>query len=78
MIDDEYPLGFRLALHRKDLGIALELARGLDLALPVTALTASLEDELVAQGHGGEDMSVLARAIRTGGTGEAATDRGPV
>jgi hypothetical protein len=26
MIDDEYPLGFRLALHRKDLGIALEMA----------------------------------------------------
>jgi 3-hydroxyisobutyrate dehydrogenase len=78
MIDDEYPLGFRLALHRKDLGIALELARGLDLPLPVTALTASLEDELVAQGHGGEDMSVLAHAIRMGRTGDAGADRGPV
>jgi 3-hydroxyisobutyrate dehydrogenase-like beta-hydroxyacid dehydrogenase len=78
MIDDDYPLGFRLALHRKDLGIALELARRLDLALPVVALTASLEDGLMAGGHGDEDMSVLARAIRAGRTGDADADRGPV
>ena len=26
MIDNDYPLGFKLALHRKDLGIALGLA----------------------------------------------------
>jgi 3-hydroxyisobutyrate dehydrogenase-like beta-hydroxyacid dehydrogenase len=78
MIDDGYPLGFRLALHRKDLGIALELARRLDLALPVTALTASLEDGLMAEGHGDEDMSVLAHAIRAGRTGDADADRRPV
>jgi 3-hydroxyisobutyrate dehydrogenase len=71
MIDDEYPLGFRLALHRKDLGIALGLARALDLSLPVAALTARIEDELLAAGHGDEDMSVLARAIRTGRIGDA-------
>jgi 3-hydroxyisobutyrate dehydrogenase len=66
MIDDEYPLGFRLALHRKDLGIALEMARGLDLDLPVAELTAAIEDRLMSAGHGDEDMSVLARAIRGG------------
>ena len=66
MIDDEYPLGFRLALHRKDLGIALEMARGLDLDLPVAELTATIEDRLMSAGHGDEDMSVLARAIRGG------------
>ncbi len=64
MIDDEYPLGFRLALHRKDLGIALEMARGFGLDLPVAGLTAELEDGLLATGHGDEDMSVLASAIR--------------
>ena len=63
MIEDEYPLGFRLALHRKDLGIALEMALGLDLDLPLAALTAALEDGLLAEGHGDEDMSVLARAV---------------
>jgi 3-hydroxyisobutyrate dehydrogenase len=66
MIDDEYPLGFRLALHRKDLGIALDMARRLDLDLPVAELTASIEDGLMSAGHGDEDMSVLARAIRGG------------
>ena len=29
MIDNDYPLGFKVALHLKDLGIALELAREL-------------------------------------------------
>ncbi len=64
MIEDKYPLGFRLSLHRKDLGIALELARTLEMELPVAGLAARLEDELLAGGHSGEDMSVLAKAIR--------------
>ena len=40
MIDDEYPLGFRIALHLKDLTIALDQAREVGAALPVTALAA--------------------------------------
>jgi 3-hydroxyisobutyrate dehydrogenase len=64
MIANDYPLGFRTSLHLKDLGIALEMARRLGVVLPVTALAAQLEGGLVAQGHGDEDMSNLARAIR--------------
>jgi 3-hydroxyisobutyrate dehydrogenase len=64
MIDDQYPPGFRLALHRKDLGIALELAKERHVGLPLASLTADLEDGLIGGGHGDEDMSVLARAIR--------------
>ena len=64
MLDNEYPLGFKLALHRKDLGIALALADQLGASLPVSALAASLESGLIAQGHGDDDMSALARAIR--------------
>ncbi len=64
MIDDEYPLGFRLALHRKDLRIAQELAAGAGASLPVAALAAALEDGLIAQGYGDEDNAALARAIR--------------
>jgi 3-hydroxyisobutyrate dehydrogenase len=64
MVDDAYPLGFRLALHRKDLGIALELAGETGLMLPLAMLVASLEDRLIAEGHGDEDMSAVARAIR--------------
>ncbi len=64
MIDNEYPLGFKVALHRKDLGIALGLAAQLGAALPVSALAAQLESGLIAQGHADDDMSALARSIR--------------
>jgi 3-hydroxyisobutyrate dehydrogenase len=64
MIVNDYPLGFKVALHRKDLGIALELAEELGADLPVSALAASLETELIAAGHADDDMSALARSIR--------------
>jgi 3-hydroxyisobutyrate dehydrogenase len=65
MIRNDYPLGFRTSLHLKDLGIALDMARGLGVSLPVSALAAQLEAGLVARGYGDEDMSNLARAIRS-------------
>jgi 3-hydroxyisobutyrate dehydrogenase len=64
MVANDYPLGFRTALHLKDLGIALEMARRLGVVLPVSALAAQLEAGLVARGYGDEDMSNLARPIR--------------
>jgi 3-hydroxyisobutyrate dehydrogenase len=64
MLSNDYPLGFKVALHRKDLGIALDLAGQLGAALPVSALAAQLESGLMARGHGDDDMSALARAIR--------------
>ena len=64
MIDDLYPLGFRLRLHRKDLAIALDESRNLGASLPVAALTAALEDGLISQGLGDDDISALARAVR--------------
>ncbi len=64
MIDNDYPLGFKVALHRKDLGIALELAAQLGAVLPVSALAAQLESGLITRGHGDDDMSALARSIR--------------
>lgn len=64
MIENEYPLGFKVALHLKDLGIALNMARELGADLPVTALCADIERELIDGGHAGEDMSAVARVIR--------------
>ena len=64
MLANDYPLGFKVALHRKDLGIALDLAAQLGAVLPVSALAAQLETGLIAGGHGDDDMSALARAIR--------------
>jgi 3-hydroxyisobutyrate dehydrogenase len=65
MLDNDYPLGFKVALHRKDLLIALDLAGQLGAVLPVSALAAQLESGIIALGHGDDDMSALARAIRS-------------
>jgi 3-hydroxyisobutyrate dehydrogenase len=65
MLDNDYPLGFKVELHRKDLGIALELANQLGAVLPVSALAAQLETGLIAAGHGDDDMSALARSVRS-------------
>jgi len=64
MIANDYPLGFKVALHRKDLGIALDLAREMGAELPVAELAAGFEADLVAGGHADDDMSALARVIR--------------
>jgi 3-hydroxyisobutyrate dehydrogenase len=64
MVANDYPLGFKVALHRKDLGIALGMAAEMSADLPVTELAADLETELMAGGHADEDMSALARVIR--------------
>jgi 3-hydroxyisobutyrate dehydrogenase len=65
MLANDYPLGFRVALHLKDLGIALGMAHDTGAALPVAALAAQLEAGLVAGGHADDDMSALARTIRS-------------
>ncbi|MDE0098992.1 MAG: NAD(P)-dependent oxidoreductase [Truepera sp.] len=64
MIADHYPLGFRTRLHRKDLGIALETARELGVALPVAAFVEQIETGLMKRGHGEEDVSNIARFFR--------------
>jgi 3-hydroxyisobutyrate dehydrogenase len=64
MLANDYPLGFKVALHRKDLGIALELARETGAALPISALCEQLEAGLIGKGHADDDMSAVARAIR--------------
>ncbi len=61
MLEATYPLGFRLSLHRKDLGIALDAAKAVQLDLPVTTLVEQLELDLINDGHGNEDVSVLHR-----------------
>jgi 3-hydroxyisobutyrate dehydrogenase len=61
---NDYPLGFKVALHRKDLGIALGLAHEMGADLPVAELASEFETELIARGHDADDMSALARVIR--------------
>lgn len=70
MVNNTYPLGFRTRLHHKDLRIALEAARNMGLTLPASALMDQIENGVIGRGHGDEDMSGIARAIRElGGIG---------
>jgi len=64
MVKNDYPLGFRVRLHAKDLRIALEAARELGVTLPVSALVEQVESGLIGRGFGDEDVSAMARSIR--------------
>ncbi len=64
MINNAYPLGFRVKLHYKDLRIALDTARELGVNLPATAFVEQIETGLIARGYGDEDISAIARSIR--------------
>ena len=61
MLADQYPLGFKLALHHKDLKIALAAAKEQQLELPLTQLVLEQESELMHQGLGNADVSALRR-----------------
>ncbi len=63
MIKNEYPLGFKLSLHHKDLCIALNAAKEAGLELPISNRVKEMEEELITKGHEGEDISVLKRFI---------------
>ena len=60
MLEEKYPLGFKMSLHRKDLVIALEAANTVELDLPITALERT-GTELINRGYGDEDVSALHR-----------------
>jgi len=64
MLANDYPLGFKVELHLKDLGIALGLAAESGAELPVSELCAEIERGLVAGGHADDDISAVARRIR--------------
>ncbi len=60
MLEGAFEPGFKLRLHRKDLGIALELGRERQVPLFGTAQVAELMDALLAHGAGERDHSALA------------------
>ena len=64
VVNNDYPLGFRLKFHRKDLRIALDAARELGVIMPGAALVEQLENGLIERGFGDDDVSAVARAIR--------------
>ncbi|MBU0588570.1 MAG: NAD-binding protein, partial [Gammaproteobacteria bacterium] len=65
MIKRTFNPGFRIALHQKDLNLALQGAKALNVALPQTASAAQLMQSCVALGHGQADHSALVKAIES-------------
>ena len=63
MIKRTFNPGFRLALHQKDLNLALQGAKSLGVALPNTANTAQLMQVCAAQGWDQMDHSALVKAL---------------
>ncbi|HEY1531425.1 MAG TPA: NAD(P)-binding domain-containing protein [Galbitalea sp.] len=65
MLDRTFAPSFRLALHDKDLGIALASARTAGLALPVSALVAQLMSSARTRGYGELDHAALFEVVRS-------------
>jgi len=63
MVKRTFDPGFRIALHQKDLNLALTAARQLGLALPATATAQQLFSACVAHGGAAWDHSGLVRAL---------------
>ena len=63
MVKRTFDPGFRIRLHRKDLSLAVDAARALDIALPNTAATQQLMNAAIAMGDGDKDHSGLIRTL---------------
>lgn len=59
MVRRTFDPGFRIRLHRKDMSLAVDSARALDLALPNTAAVEQLMNAAIARGDGDRDHSAL-------------------
>jgi 2-hydroxy-3-oxopropionate reductase len=63
MVDRTFDPGFRIELHQKDLNLALQGARALQLSLPNTATCQELFNACAARGGSKWDHSAMVRAL---------------
>ena len=63
MVKRTFNPGFRIALHQKDLNLALQGAKAMGVSLPNTAMAQELMNACSAHGLSGMDHSALCRAI---------------
>ena len=77
MVRNAYPAGFRVRLHEKDLEICRDMAARHGVALPVIEATLADYRELIAQGHGDEDISTIFRLKDALFTGDKTTAHEP-
>lgn len=63
MINRTFDPGFRIRLHHKDLSLAVDTAKDLNLSLPNTAATQQLMNAAIARGDGDCDHSGLIKTL---------------
>jgi len=63
MNEDRFDFGLKVDLLRKDLGLAIEEARGNGAALPLAALIDQFYADVQAMGAGRDDMSALVKRL---------------
>ena len=73
MIKRTFDPGFRIKLHQKDLGLAMQGARELGLALPQTAGAVQLMQVCAANGMADLDHSALVKALELMGKHEVSS-----
>jgi 2-hydroxy-3-oxopropionate reductase len=74
MIKRTFNPGFRIALHQKDLNLALQGAKAIGVALPQTAAAAQLMQVAAAQGWDQLDHSALVKALEVMANRKVAAD----
>ena len=65
MVKRTFDPGFRIALHQKDLNLALTAARQMGVSLPNTATCQELFNSCAAHGGSGWDHSAMIKALET-------------
>ena len=63
MVKRTFNPGFRIALHQKDLNLALSTAKSLGMSLPNTATAQELFNACAAHGGSGWDHSGMVKAL---------------
>jgi len=71
MVDDKFNYGFAVDWMRKDLGIALEEAKSMNVALPVTSVVDQFYADVQRMGGGRWDTSSLIKRLRHFDTSES-------
>lgn len=66
MLDQNYQPGFKVALHNKDLHIALNSAKAGDVSLPASEISTDYMQALIDQGQGELDSSAIAKIVGSG------------
>ncbi len=67
IVRGEFPPQMKLELFLKDLGLILDAGADVGAPLPLTALAKRLYAAAAAEGHGGADLAVVAKALEAWG-----------